>query len=204
LPTGFVGNLQAQLQGLAKKLLDVGGSGSGKITSSEYENVAREDLAANLHDVRTCRLKMFDSLKAAAFGQNRLPTPTPSWNQTDHVSGTYSGSLYLLYFTNGGSRTVPVAITLTIQGDSSGTGFSGNMTIGPDNYIVHGEARGSSIAFEAIDNNSQTRVSFSGNQFDRRISGNFKMDGPGWDREVSFERSQGITGIVGSSFNLSR
>jgi len=65
------GELHAQLQGLAKSLLDVGGSGSGKVASSAYENVAREDLAANLHDVRACRLKMFDSLKAAVI----LPGP---------------------------------------------------------------------------------------------------------------------------------
>jgi len=78
------GELHAQLQGLAKNLLDVGGSGSGKLASSAYENVAREDLAANLHDVRGCRLKMFDSLKAAAI----LPGPPQYHDQSSQPSST--------------------------------------------------------------------------------------------------------------------
>lgn len=70
------GSVQAQLRGLASKLAGVGISGSGKIASEEYQNVVREDLAANLRDIRACKLKIFETLKDA-FLQPSVPAPAP-------------------------------------------------------------------------------------------------------------------------------
>jgi hypothetical protein len=70
------GNVQAQLRGLVSKLAGIGISGLGEITSEEYQNVLREDLAANLRDIRACRLRIFESLKDALL-QPTAPSPAP-------------------------------------------------------------------------------------------------------------------------------
>jgi len=57
------GSVSAQLSGLASKLADLGVSGTGSVTSEQYQNVLRSDLAAVLRQNTECRLSIFNSLK---------------------------------------------------------------------------------------------------------------------------------------------
>jgi hypothetical protein len=93
------GDVKAELSGLAKKLADLGVSGTGDINSAEYEGVVQQELTGALKDVRECKLKVFDTLQkklvadttqqaardpdgiyqarimvGKAFGARRLPT----------------------------------------------------------------------------------------------------------------------------------
>jgi hypothetical protein len=55
------GSLKAEISGIVRKVVGGGTGGiSGKITSETYENVLRTDLAKELFDVRSCRIKMVD------------------------------------------------------------------------------------------------------------------------------------------------
>lgn len=69
------GNVTAQLRGLASKLADVGVSGTGSITSGQYESVLRSDLAATLKDNAACKLKVFDTLQDKLLGSGSAPAP---------------------------------------------------------------------------------------------------------------------------------
>lgn len=62
------GNVTVQLRGLASKLVEAGVSGTGSITSEQYENVLRSDLAATLKDNTACRLKVFETLQQKLLG----------------------------------------------------------------------------------------------------------------------------------------
>jgi len=91
--------VKTELSGLAKKLADLGVSGTGDINSAEYEGVVQQELTGALKDVRECMLKVFDTLQkkllpdttqqaardpdgiyqarimvGKAFGARRLPT----------------------------------------------------------------------------------------------------------------------------------
>jgi hypothetical protein len=57
------GDVKAQLSGLAKKLADLGITGTAEITSSTYEGVVQEQLTATLKDVRECKQKVFEILQ---------------------------------------------------------------------------------------------------------------------------------------------
>jgi hypothetical protein len=57
------GKIDAELNGLAKKLgVGLSGSGAGDFTSESYKGVLRGQLEAELHDIRSCRLHIYDSL----------------------------------------------------------------------------------------------------------------------------------------------
>jgi hypothetical protein len=90
------GNVTAQLRDLAAKLADIGVSGTGSITSEQYESVLRSDLAATLKDNAACKLKVFDTLQNKLLGSGAAPAPTtqgagvsgPSSNQPQvNISG---------------------------------------------------------------------------------------------------------------------
>jgi hypothetical protein len=68
------GNVTAQLRGLARQLADVGLSGTGSITSEQYENVFRSDLASTLKDNTACRYKVFDTLQQKLLGSGPPPS----------------------------------------------------------------------------------------------------------------------------------
>ncbi|HET6376865.1 MAG TPA: hypothetical protein VFG05_00925 [Methylocella sp.] len=75
------GNVTVQLRGLATKLAEAGVSGTGSITSEQYENVLRSDLAATLKDNTACRLKVFETLQQKLLGSS--PSIEPG------ISGTW-------------------------------------------------------------------------------------------------------------------
>jgi hypothetical protein len=52
------GDVKAELSGLAKKLADLGISGTGALTTTEYEGVLQEELTTALRDVRDCKIKI--------------------------------------------------------------------------------------------------------------------------------------------------
>jgi len=67
------GQVNAELNGLAKRLANLGISGTGDITSSSYEGIVQQDLTSTLKDVRECKLKVFERLeeKLVAAPQKR-------------------------------------------------------------------------------------------------------------------------------------
>jgi hypothetical protein len=69
----MTGDVRAQLSGLAKRLADLGISGTGDITSESYEGILQGELATALKDMRECKLAVFNSLK-----QVLLPAPPPA------------------------------------------------------------------------------------------------------------------------------
>ena len=67
------GNVTAQLRGLASKLADLGVSGTGRISSEQYQNVLRSDLAATLKDNAACKLKVFETLQTKFLRSESSP-----------------------------------------------------------------------------------------------------------------------------------
>ena len=55
--------VKAELNGLAKRLADLGVSASGSTSSSTYEGVIQQELPTALRDVRECKLKVFQTLQ---------------------------------------------------------------------------------------------------------------------------------------------
>jgi hypothetical protein len=55
--------VQAELNGLIKKLADLGVSVSADLSKITYNNVVQEDLPATLKDVRECKFKVFNTLQ---------------------------------------------------------------------------------------------------------------------------------------------
>lgn len=91
------GSIQAQLSRLASWLVSAGVSGSGKITTEQYQNVFREDLADVLRHNADCKVKVVELLHSSILSstpgsfpqsgggtstqyydtQQRFPVPTP-------------------------------------------------------------------------------------------------------------------------------
>jgi hypothetical protein len=69
------GSVNAQLSGLAAKLANLGVSGTGSITSEQYQNVLRSDLATTLKDNAACKLRVFDALQSKLLGPGPALAP---------------------------------------------------------------------------------------------------------------------------------
>jgi hypothetical protein len=61
--TQVTGQITAELNGLAKKLADLGIRGTGTLSSTEFEGVLQPELREALNDLRGCKLHVFDSLR---------------------------------------------------------------------------------------------------------------------------------------------
>jgi hypothetical protein len=77
------GQIHAELNGLARRLATIGGSGSADITSSGYQGLLQQDLPATLKDIRDCKLHVFEKLQATllpgtAQGASSHGTPSPN------------------------------------------------------------------------------------------------------------------------------
>jgi hypothetical protein len=71
------GDLKAQLSGLAKRLADLGISGTGSFDADNYVGVLQSDLPTALGSLRECKLKVFDKLEAKLItGTGTAPTST--------------------------------------------------------------------------------------------------------------------------------
>ena len=57
------GDIHAELNGLARRLATIGGSGSTDLTSSKYQGLLQQDLPTALKDVRECKLRIFEKLQ---------------------------------------------------------------------------------------------------------------------------------------------
>ncbi len=80
------GDLKAELSGLAKKLADLGLSGSGSIEKDSYVGVLQQDLAANLADLRHCKLAVFDSLsKTLALDESKAQASRLHFSETKEI-----------------------------------------------------------------------------------------------------------------------
>lgn len=62
------GEANAELGRLGKRLLDLGIEGAGELEESEFSNILRKDLAAELKDNRRCREQVFNAMFARVFG----------------------------------------------------------------------------------------------------------------------------------------
>jgi hypothetical protein len=67
------GEVKAELNGLVKRLADIGISASGEKSSTSYEGVVQQELTTALRDVRECKLKIFNVLQ-----EKLLPQVTPA------------------------------------------------------------------------------------------------------------------------------
>jgi hypothetical protein len=72
--TQMTGDVKAELNGLAKRLANLGISGTGSITSTEYQGVLQGQLAATLKDVRDCKLRVFDVLQRKLVPDTSQPS----------------------------------------------------------------------------------------------------------------------------------
>jgi choline dehydrogenase-like flavoprotein len=61
------GDIHAELNGLARRLATLGGSGSVDISSSKYQGLLQQDLPTALKDLRECKLKVFQQLQAVTL-----------------------------------------------------------------------------------------------------------------------------------------
>lgn len=117
------GNVTVQLRGLASKLAEAGVSGTGSITSEQYENVLRSDLAATLRDNTACRLKVFETLqqKLLGSGPSLEPGISGTWRDANDPANvtriTQDGDRFEF------SRT---GIVNGVRFESSGTGLKIN------------------------------------------------------------------------------
>jgi hypothetical protein len=57
------GDVKAVINGLVKKLADLGITGSAEVNSVSYQGVLQQELATALKDVRECKLKVLDMLR---------------------------------------------------------------------------------------------------------------------------------------------
>jgi hypothetical protein len=57
------GEIHAQLNGLARTLGNIGGSGAAKITTNEYQGLLQKDLPTTLEGMRTCKLQVLKTLQ---------------------------------------------------------------------------------------------------------------------------------------------
>jgi len=75
------GDIHGELNGLARRLATLGGSGSVDISSSKYQGLLQQDLPTALKDVRECKLKVFQQLQATILPgvvqQSAAGAPTP-------------------------------------------------------------------------------------------------------------------------------
>jgi hypothetical protein len=81
------GNVQAQLRGLASRLANAGISGTGSITSDQYQGVLREQLAGAIQDGARCKLEVFNTLHRTLLG-NPGSNPSQSVPRGDRSPGT--------------------------------------------------------------------------------------------------------------------
>jgi hypothetical protein len=75
--TEVQGSIQAQLNRLASWLFNAGVSGSGTITSEQYQNVLREDLADVLRNNAECKVEVLKTLNTTILSSPG-PFPQPS------------------------------------------------------------------------------------------------------------------------------
>jgi hypothetical protein len=90
--TKVQGDIHAELNGLAKRLATIGGSGSGDITTSSYQGLLQTDLASSLRDVRQCKLQVFKTLQHTILpdsaGKLALGAPGPDLLQAPGNANT--------------------------------------------------------------------------------------------------------------------
>jgi hypothetical protein len=61
------GDIHAELNGLARRLATIGGSGNVDIASSKYQGLLQQDLPTALKDIRDCKLQVLQQLQAAVL-----------------------------------------------------------------------------------------------------------------------------------------
>jgi hypothetical protein len=72
------GDVKAELSGLAKRLANLGVSGTGEINSTEYQGVVQQQLAATLQDVRNCKITIFNTLQQKLLPDAASPPQQPT------------------------------------------------------------------------------------------------------------------------------
>jgi hypothetical protein len=65
------GEIKAELNGLIKRLADLGVSGGAEVSSSKYEGLLQQDLPTAMRDVIECKLKVFNVLQEKLITSNK-------------------------------------------------------------------------------------------------------------------------------------
>ena len=80
----LTGTAKAELEGVVKKLANLGVSGAAKYDSASSQNVLQTDLAKVLNESRSCRLQVWNDLK----GKFEIGTPTATSKNCATFPGT--------------------------------------------------------------------------------------------------------------------
>jgi hypothetical protein len=93
--TTVTGKLNVELNGLAKRLAELGITGAGEITKKEYQGVLQQDLASALKNLSECKLVVFQRL-APLVDPTPPPLPPPprsmGWESTFETKEQGGGS----------------------------------------------------------------------------------------------------------------
>lgn len=100
------GEASAELNGLIKKLVNLGIKGTAKYKKSKYEGVLREDLVKALKNSADCKLEVFRELKSQLLGEG----PSDD-DQLEIVS--YDEEEFREYFERRGNPPKVVALLVT-------------------------------------------------------------------------------------------
>ncbi len=106
--TKVTGDIQAELRGLAKRLADLGITGTADITSTTYEGVLQQELTTALKDVRECKLTVFKTLQEKLLPNQRsdkiqgllIPgrDPSPANACTQQAGAVMSPDAVVMYY----------------------------------------------------------------------------------------------------------
>jgi parallel beta-helix repeat protein len=120
------GDIRAELNGLVKKLADLGVKGAGEIETTSYEGVVQQELTTALRDVRECKLKVFQLLEDKLILRNpaSVPQRSPAGIRIENSTGvTVQGNV--------------------VEGYPTGIDVTGSSNVTGSDNIVRQQASGS-------------------------------------------------------------
>ncbi len=92
----MTGQVTAELNGLAKRLADLGVKGTGTLSSTDFEGVLQPELREALNDVRACKLHVFDSLRKLIPDVTPPNTVGPIYNNQGIITQGQTGNNTIL------------------------------------------------------------------------------------------------------------
>ncbi len=127
----LTGEARAGLNGLFKKLANIGIEGVADYQKSEYEGLLQKDLAATLKDSRNCKLEILNQLKSIIFTSNDDGDHVPSIINSSGIlprvvkSSRCKASPYTTILSDG---SLSIGLHTTHQGEQYANVFVKNMS----------------------------------------------------------------------------